>query len=337
MHALLRALAVHLPSGRLTNEQLQAEHPDWNIAQLAAKIGIDQRSVAGEDETAGDLACAAGNKLLGQCGIDRGSIDFLLYCTQSPDVIIPANACVLHHRLGLRDNCAAIDINQACSGYVYGLHLARSLVISGSSRNVLLITAETYSKYIDPGDRTTRLLFGDAASASLISAEGPGAIIGNGCLGTDGSGASNLTLVRGWDGNSAGGVCCPNPGTSHRQNGILTMNGYALLQFALRRVPEVVQQTLAANGLAMADVNWFVLHQANRFMNEHLRVKLGLDATRAPEFVRSVGNTVSNTIPIVLAEWKDRFRPGDKTMVIGFGTGYSWGACVLDWGPVLVA
>lgn len=337
MQAVLRALAVHLPSGRLTNEQLQAEHPDWNIAQLAEKIGIDERPVATEAETAGDLAYAAGNKLLGQCGIDRGSIDFLLYCTQSPDVTIPANACVLHRRLGLRDNCAAIDINQACSGYVYGLHLARSLVLSGSSRNVLLITAETYSKYIDPGDRTTRPLFGDAASASLISAEGPGAIIGNGCLGTDGSGASSLTVARSWDGNSADGVGSPNLSTFQRQHGTLRMNGYALLQFALRRVPEVVAQTLAANGLAMADVSWFVLHQANRFMNEHLREKLGIEAGRVPEFVRSVGNTVSNTIPIVLVEWKDRFRPGDKTMVIGFGAGYSWGACVLDWGPVLVA
>jgi len=221
--------------------------------------------------------------------IDRGSIDFLLYCTQSPDVIIPANACVLHHRLGLRDNCAAIDINQACSGYVYGLHLARSLVISGSSRNVLLITAETYSKYIDPGDRTTRLLFWRCSERFLISAEGPGAIIGNGCLGTDGSGASESDFGPrlGWE------FCrrCLLPEPRHIPSPKRNSDHEWVRTPAVctAKVPEVVQQTLAANGLAMADVNWFVLHQANRFMNEHLRVKLGLDATRAPEFVRSVG------------------------------------------------
>lgn len=339
MNARLKALAVYLPTGRVTNEQLQAEHPDWDIVRLSAKTGIKERPIAGDGQTAGDLAHAAGRKLLERCNIDRESIDFLLYCTQSPDTIVPATSCVLHHRLGLPNYCAAIDISQACSGYVYGLQLARSLVLSGISRNVLLITAETYSKYVDPNDYKTRPLFGDAASASLISAEGPGPIIGNACLGTDGTGAPNLTLTSNSVGMTlAGGavVSCPD-GDRRPQKGTLAMNGYALLQFALQRVPEVVQRTLEINRLTMADVNWFVFHQANTFINEQLRRKLGIDGAQFPEFVKSVGNTVSNTIPLVLTEWNDRFSPGDKTILVGFGAGYSWGALVLDWDHLLVA
>jgi 3-oxoacyl-[acyl-carrier-protein] synthase-3 len=252
---------------------------------------------------------------------------------------LPATACTLQHRLGLPDSCGAIDFNQGCSGYIYGLHLARALVTSGSARNVLLLTGETYSKFIHPRDRSVRVLFGDAATASLISVDGPGATILDACLGTDGSGAENLIV-------SAGGARTPAIGQPFaeqvdeqgciRSVANLYMNGQELFGFTLRRVPRLVQQTLAKNGLNADQVRWYVFHQANAFMNEHLRVKMRIDATRAPMFLKDVGNTVSNSIPLTIAKCGHQFAAGDPVMLVGFGVGYSWGACVLNWQPIVL-
>jgi 3-oxoacyl-[acyl-carrier-protein] synthase III len=340
MDAFLKALATHLPDQVVTNEQLQAENPDWDMAKIGAKIGIERRHVAVESETAGDLAYAAACKLLESCGTERQQIDYLLFCTQSPDHFLPTTACILQHRLGLPTTCAAIDFNQGCSGYVYGLHLARALVISGSARNVLLLTGETYTKFIHPRDRSVRVLFGDAGTASLISAEGPGARILEACLGTDGSGARNLLV-------DAGGARKPAVGRQYvdhadeqgciRSEANLFMDGQELFAFTLRRVPGLVQQTLTKNGLTSDQVRWFVFHQANAFMNEHLRAKLRIDAARMPMFLRDVGNTVSNTIPLTLAHRQQQFASGDHVMLVGFGVGYSWGACVLEWKPIAIS
>ena len=340
MDAYLRAIATHLPETVVTNEQLQEENPDWNMARIAAKTGIQHRHIAGEKETSGDLAFAAGRKLLDTCGIDPSAIDYLLFCTQSPDYCVPATACVLQHRLGLSIHSAAIDINQGCSGYVYGLHLARALVISRSARNVLLLTAETYSKYIHPRDRSVRVLFGDAASASLISADGPGAKIGEGCLGTDGSGASNLMVPI--TGARPANPAQPSNEYVDEQGCVrspdnLFMNGQELFSFAMQRVPDLVKETLAKNGLTADQVRWFVFHQANAFMNQHLGTQLQIDAARMPMFLKSVGNTVSNTIPLTISNCHHQFASQDNVMLVGFGTGYSWGACMLNWEPILQA
>jgi 3-oxoacyl-[acyl-carrier-protein] synthase III len=338
--AFLSAIATHLPDNVVTNEQLQAENEDWNLARIASKTGIESRHIARETETAGDLAYLAGRKLLDIVAIRPNSIDYLLYCTQSPDYVLPATACVLQHRLGLSKNCAAIDINQGCSGYVYALHLARALVISGSARNVLLLTGETYSKYIHPRDRSVRVLFGDAATGSLISADGPGAKIGDACLGTDGGGAHNLMVGR-------DGACTANH-VNHAEEGAaegglvrsaanLYMNGEQLFAFALRQVPNLVQETLVKSGLTTDQVQWFVFHQANAFMNRSLGVRLNIDAARMPTFLKYVGNTVSNTIPLTIVDCHHQFTSGDKVMLVGFGVGYSWGACIITWGPILSA
>jgi 3-oxoacyl-[acyl-carrier-protein] synthase-3 len=338
--AYLRAIATHLPGTVVTNEQLQEENPDWNVARIAAKTGIHHRHIAGEKETAGDLACVAGQKLLETSGIHPSTIDYLLFCTQSPDYCVPATACVLQHRLGLANNCAAIDMNQGCSGYVYGLHLARALVVSRSAHNVLLLTGETYSKYIHPRDRSVRVLFGDAATASLISADGPGAKIGEACLGTDGSGASNLMVPI--TGARPANPAQPSNEYVDEQGCVrspdnLFMNGQELFAFAMQRVPELVKDTLAKNGLTADQVQWFVFHQANAFMNQHLGTQLQIPVARMPMFLKSVGNTVSNTIPLTISNCHRQFASQDKVMLVGFGTGYSWGACMLSWEPILSA
>lgn len=335
--AYLKALTYVLPERVVSNDDLQRENADWDMPRIAAKVGIASRHVAAEGETSGDLAYAAGRRLLDGAGIDPASIDAVLFCTQTPDYVLPTTACVLQDRLGLGTDVAAFDFNQGCSGYVYGLAIAKSLIAGDVARNVLLLTGETYSKLIHPRDRTVRVLFGDAGSATLISAEPGGALIGPSVLGTDGSGRDNL-IVR------AGGFRRPRDADSAveetddigctRTPEHLFMDGQAITTFALQRVPQLLERTFARAGVTEQDVRWFVFHQANAFMNERLRGRLKLPAEKTPRFIETVGNTVVNTIPITLREAASQFQPGDRVMAVGFGVGYSWGSTLLTWGDV---
>jgi 3-oxoacyl-[acyl-carrier-protein] synthase-3 len=270
-------------------------------------------------------------------GLDRSSVDVLLFCTQSPDYLLPTTACILQDRLGLPTSCAALDFNQGCSGYVYGLYLAKGLVASGMAKNVLLVTAETYSKFIHPRDRSVRVLFGDGASATLVNGDAAGARIGACTLGTDGSGYQNLIVPAG---GSRRPLAADTRDEAEDENGSvrsaenLFMDGQELFLFTLKRVPEVVNATLERDGAGLDDVRWFVFHQANAFMNDHLRSKLRIPRERAPLCVEECGNTVSSTIPLTLLSAGSRFAPGEKVMLVGFGVGYSWGASMLDWGRV---
>ncbi len=337
MEAYIAGIACHLPEGVVSNEELQAENPDWDLARLEKKVGIRQRHIAAPGETASDLGYAAAARLLAGMDVDPASIDALLFCTQSPDYFLPTTACILQDRLGLPTTCAALDFNQGCSGYVYGLYLAKGLVASGMAKNVLLVTAETYSKFIHPRDRSVRVLFGDGASATLINADPAGARIGACTLGTDGSGYQNLIVPAG---GSRRPLAADTGEEAEDENGSvrsaenLFMDGQELFLFTLKRVPEVVNATLRSAETELEDVRWFVFHQANAFMNDHLRSKLRIQKERAPICVEECGNTVSSTIPLTIRAAGGEFAPGEKVMLVGFGVGYSWGASMLEWGRV---
>lgn len=338
--AFLSGLATSFPEKVVTNQQLQAENPDWDMARIEAKTGIRARHIVAKEECASDLAFSAAEKLIAGMGLDRSRIDGLLLCTQSPDFYLPTTACILQHRLGLSTDCAALDFNQGCSGYVYGLYLAAGLVRSGMANNVLLLTAETYSKYIHPRDRSARVLFGDAAAATLVTSSGDGARIGDFALGTDGSGSANLIVPVG---GARQPVCLggrtgrTDEGGSVRTDENLFMDGQELFTFTLKRVPEVISNLLSKTKLTREQVNWFIFHQANAFMNERLRAKLHIPKESAPVALESYGNTVSSTIPITMYEYATKFVVGEKVMLVGFGVGYSWGACLLEWDAVKLA
>ncbi|MEO2021933.1 MAG: ketoacyl-ACP synthase III, partial [Pirellulaceae bacterium] len=188
-------ISVHLPDRVETNDDLQQEFPSWNLDLIYSKTGIRARHIAAPDECASDLGVQAARKLFAEYEIDPESIDFLLFCTQTPDYPLPTTACLMQDRLGLRTSSGALDFNLGCSGYVYGLSLADGLIRSGAARRILLITAETYSKYIHETDRSLRTIFGDGAAATLVeSAEEP-SLLGF-RFGTDGSGANTLTLTQ---------------------------------------------------------------------------------------------------------------------------------------------
>lgn len=324
-HAAITAVTYALPERVVTNADLGAEFPEWGADKIAEKTGIQSRHVAGPDETSADLAARAAEKLLGSGVVAKAEIDFLLFCTQTPDFALPTSACLLQHRLGLPTSAGALDFNLGCSGYVYGLGLARGLVESGQARRVLLLTGETYSKLLDPADKTVRTIFGDAGSATLVTAveSGEGAI-GAVVFGTDGAGGPNLVCHRGgWRGARAE--------AAGRE--ALWMNGPEIFNFTLRVVPEVVRRTLEKAGVTANDVDLFVFHQANRYMLDHLRKKLAVPVEKFVVAMEHCGNTVSSTIPIALVEAAARgqLRSGQRVLLVGFGVGYSWGAALVRW------
>lgn len=334
MSACIRAIEYYLPAQVLTSAALVAEFPGWTVEKIQSKTGIEERRIAAADEFASDLAVKAAEMLFAS-GVDRKSIDALLYCTQSPDYFLPTTACLLQQRLGLPTTIAALDFNLGCSGYIYGLGLARGLIESGQAGRVLLLTAETYSKFIHPEDRSVRTLFGDAAAATLVETSESGGLNGPFVYGTDGSGALNLIVP-------AGGLRKPhtdNPEVTtddagnRRTENHLYMNGPEIFNFTLRVVPATVESLLAKSGLVLEDIGLFVFHQANQYMLEHLRKRLGVPAERFVVSMQKCGNTVSSTIPIALKmAWEaGQLRRGMKVMLLGFGVGYSWGGTIMEW------
>ena len=329
MKSYIKAISYYLPENVLTNEQLSREFPEWTVEKIASKIGVNQRYIASENETATDMGIKAAEKLFTEHEIDRSQINFLLFCTQSPDYFLPASACVMQDKLNLPTSCGALDFNLGCSGFVYGLSLAKGLILGGIAKNVLLITSETYTKHLHPKDKGNRTIFGDAAAATLISTDGF-AEIGHFVIGTDGRGAENLIVKTGafrskekkndlnFDENN-------NPYSSD----YLYMDGSEILNFTLESVPALVTETLEKNAIRQEGINLFVFHQANKYMMNFLRKKIKITEEKFYYCLENVSNTVSSTIPIALYEAQKEGILQGNVLLAGFGVGYSWGATVL--------
>lgn len=327
-------IAVALPERVVTNAELAALYPGWTAEKILAKTGIAARHVAAPGETAADLAARAAETLFAREGVDPASVDFVLLCTQSPDYALPTSACLLQTRLGIPREAGALDFNLGCSGFVYGLSLAKGLIAGGMARRVLLLTAETYSKYLHPLDKSVRTIFGDGAAAMLVD-EAMAGRIGAFVFGTDGSGGDHLIVPAG---GAREPFCPAAPEETDRSGNVRTrnnlfMDGMEIFNFTLGIVPETLSRVLARNGLAQEEIDLYVFHQANRFMLETLRKANRLPKERFFMDFEDIGNTVSASIPIALAraEASGRLRPGMKVLVMGFGVGLSWGATILTW------
>lgn len=333
--AFVNSIAYYLPERRLTNEELSGNFPEWSVDKISSKTGIYSRPVAAKDEFASDMAIKAAEKLFAEQNISKEAIDFILLCTQSPDYFLPTTACILQDKLGLRKNTGALDFNLGCSGFVYGLALAKGLIDGRMAGNVLLITSETYSKFIHPKDKSNLTIFGDAAAATLISGKGSGGSIGHFDFGTDGSGAGNLMVKQG------GLRYPPNGELAERSDDFgnitndanLYMNGPEIFNFTIAEIPKLIAETLARNGVAQDDIDVFVFHQANRYMLNYLRKKLAVPEEKFYIYLEDCANTVSSTIPIALhqAIKEGKVAPGSKVLVAGFGVGYSWAGTVLQF------
>ena len=324
MKAYIKSITYYLP------EQIE-ENKNQRLRQ---KTGIERRHVSKKGETASDMAVHAAEKLF--ISVPRNSIDFILFCTQSPDYPLPTTACVLQDRLGLAKHCGALDFNHGCSGYIYGLGLAKGLIESGQAKNVLFLTAETYSKYIHPKDGAVLPLFGDAATATLVTAEDT---VKNGIYGveygTDGTGFQNLIVP-------VGGMRHPYQETeittstdrygNTRTNCNLFMNGGAIMDFALDVIPGTLDHILSQNSLKRQDIDYYVFHQANHFMLKSLQKICKLEKLPYWNDVTEYGNTVSNSIPIALVDMMQNSDSDSlkRVMLMGFGVGLSWGGCIVD-------
>ncbi len=328
--AKLRAVASHLPETVLSNSDLALIYPGWTADKIEAKTGIVERRIAAPDETAADLAYTAARSLFETHGVAPEQIDFLLFCTQTPDHPIPSGACILHHRLGLRQACGALDLGLACSGFVYGLALAKSLIESGLADTILLLTGDTYSKLIHPMDRSVRTLFGDGAAATLIEAVASDReFIGPFVFGTDGSGADRLCVPAGGmrqPASPASAIAAQDNSGNTRSAANLFMDGAAIMAFSLAEVPKAIAALTGTSGLDLDQIDHFVFHQANAFLLETLRRKIRIPREKFAVSMSHCGNTVSSSIPIALSDLINADAPAASVMLVGFGAGYSWAA-----------
>jgi len=334
MGSYIRAISYYLPERILTNEELAQEFPEWDVDKVYNKVGVRRRHLAAAGETAGDLAEKAARNLFEEYGVTPSEVDFLLLCTQSPDHFLPSTACILQDRLGIPTSAGAFDYNLGCSGCIYGLAMAKGLIAAGLASNVLLLTAETYTKYLHPEDKSNKTIFGDGAAACLISKEKGLAEIGGFVLGTDGSGAANLMLRTGAARQSekTGRFAMDDDGHTAYED-YLYMNGSAIFNFTLETVPPLMKSLLSKNGLEKDDVDYYVFHQANKYMLNTIRKVCGLPSDKFYVDLEETGNTVSSTILIGLKEClkAGKIAPGMKVMVCGFGVGLSYGGTLLQF------
>ena len=330
MGAKITNIEYYLPEQVLTNDQLAKEFSDWFPDKIEKKVGIRERHIVKEKETALDLAFNVSEKVL--TNYDKSKIDILMLCTQSPDYYLPTSSCILQDKLGLKTNIGAFDFNLGCSGFVYGLAMAKSFINSKIAMNILLITSETYTKHIHSKDKSNRTIFGDAAAATIIE-KSETEQIGEFALGTDGSGYKNLIVPNGGLRNryNPNAQEIDDASGSIRTDNNLYMNGPEIFNFTIKAVPKVVLETLEKNNITLEDLDYVIFHQANKYMNEYLRKKINIPNNKYYLNLLHTGNTVSATIPIAIKDSLDNklIKKGDKVLLVGFGVGYSWGGTII--------
>lgn len=338
MNAYLRGVQYFLPEGRRSNADLVALNPTWDADDLFRKTGIRNRPIAAPEQTAADLARLAAERLLTELNFDRQRIDALIFCTQSPDHFLPTTACILQEKLGLPTTCGAFDVNLGCSAFTYGLWMARSLILSESATNVLLLVGDTLTRYCNPHDSVTAPIFADGAGAALITSEEQGSLaeIGPSIVGTEGRGASHLIVPAGASRQprtTETAVAKTDESGNMRSADNLYMNGPEVFSFTLSSIKTGIDQLLEKVHQTWDDIDLFLLHQANGFILQSLRRKLRVPPEKLPIEMEQIGNTTSASIPILLRQCQEqgRFKPGAKCVLAGFGVGYSWAMTYLQW------
>jgi len=301
----IKDIGVHIPSKRTDNIE-KLKKFGFKSTFLDEKIGVFKTSVKDDGDECSDLCVKAWNSLLEKTEFDKNDIDVIVVATQNADVRMPHAAAHVHGKLDLKPSCASFDISLGCSGFVYGLSTIISFMKSNGMKKGVLFTGDPYSKIIDPDDRNTSLLFGDAATATLIT-DDPEIIPGKFTFGTLGQKSEEIKLV----------------------DEKLFMNGSAVVKFVKRYIPNDIRNNVKINGLNMEDIDKFILHQASKFMVGIVTKDLGIDETKAPYKIWDYGNTISSSIPILL-ENEIHEKNSKNYLISGFGIGLSWASCVLQ-------
>ena len=331
MNVKIKKIGCYLPSRIVGNEELVKEFTDWDAEKIEKKVGVRSRHVAAHNETATDLAYEACKNVLQD--YDATTIDSLILCTQSPDYSLPASACILQDRLGLNTDIGAFDLNLGCSGFVYGLAIAKGLLSTGSSQTVLLATAETLTKYIHPLDKPNRTIFGDGAAATIIEKSDKNGVF-DFVLGTDGSGFENLLVKNSGHRNKydPSAIETTDDQGNVRSDNHFFMDGTEVFNFTINSVPKAFDKILKKNNLSLDEIDYVIFHQANKFMLEYLRKIIKVPKDKFYINILDTGNTVSATIPIALKECLDNktISEGDKVLILGFGVGFSWAGTIIE-------
>jgi 3-oxoacyl-[acyl-carrier-protein] synthase-3 len=329
------AIAYSLGESLVTNEQLQKENPSWDMSKTVERTGVYSRPVALPETTALDLGYQASLAVLNDHNLLVEDVDALIFCTQTPDHIVPPNSTLLHGRLKMGHHVMAFDISHACSGFMYSLGIARSLVASGAAKKVLVVTADTYSRLIHPEDRSIRPLFGDGAAASIVSAGEPRLRVLDMSFGTAGKHADRFIIQNGG---------CRNPNKSSPTQVALDrsgrinspdhihMDGLGVLSFFNHAIPAAVREIVRRNGKSLDDVSLFVFHQASRLALQGIAKSLGISGDRVLEDMVSTGNLVSSSIPVILAGVlaQRKLPRGSLILLSGFGVGLSWSTALIE-------
>lgn len=324
----IAGVSTCVPPTRVDNLDLGERYGAEDVRKVVSMAGVRHRHVVGDDLTAVDLCTEAARRLLDQLGWAPQSITGLIMVTQSPDHFLPSSACVVHAKLGLPVECAAFDMGLGCSGYPYGLYIAATMLKAGGQQRILMLHGETPSRFVHPDDHATTLLFGDAGSATALEAVpaaqgGEPASFG---LFTDGTGADGL-IIRG------GAFRDRTP--ADPRDLCVRMDGAGIFNFTIKRVPPLVNDTLAFAGLTVPDVDAYLFHQSNRFIMKHLMKKCGLSDERVPLTIEDTGNcggpSVAVTLTRSLAE-RERDQPL-RLMLLGYGVGLSWSSAVVMLPP----
>ena len=328
-------IEYYLPGDRVSNDDLQKENPDWDMGRLSEKSGVYNRHIVKADETAFDLACKACEKLFSNREISKDSIDGIIFCTQSPDYIMPSNAFLLHKHLKLGQSVFAFDINLACSGFIYGLSIARGFIATALGKNILLVNADTYSKYINPRDRSAKILFGDGAAASIISGKESQGVIDI-MLASSGNDFDSFYIPSGGcrmpKSESTSVEAMDAAGNTHSAENI-HMNGFGVWKFIASTVPKQINEILSRNGYSVNDIDLYVFHQASKMTLDSLIKGSKIDPEKVFSNIQHVGNLVSASIPVALKDAliAGRLKKGDLVLLSGFGVGLSWGTIILRY------
>ena len=310
----------YAPEKVVTNDDL-AQIVDTSDEWIQSRTGIRERRIATKESNS-EMAAIAARRALEQSGVQAQEIDLILMATSSADYCFPNGACEVQAAIGAQ-NAVCYDISAACSGFIYALNTAHAYICSGIVRTALVIGSDVLSKLIDWTDRSTCVLFGDGAGAAVVRASDHGVLGVK--MGSDGNRKDALVCGARTNGNFLLG--------KKPEFGYMTMDGQEVFKFAVKTVPEMINQLLADTNTDKNEIKYFVLHQANYRIIESVAKRLRVDISRFPANMERYGNTSGGSIPLLLDEINRRgeLQRGDKIMLAGFGAGLTWGATLIEW------
>jgi 3-oxoacyl-[acyl-carrier-protein] synthase-3 len=320
----IRAICSSVPERSFDNMLETTAFDPKEVEKVVRMAGVRRRHLASDRICSSDLCAGAAKRLLEQLDWDPKSVDALIFVTQTQDYLLPSTACLVQHWLGLSDSCAAFDVGLGCSGYPYGMWLASMMLTTGGFRRVLMLHGETPTRFSDKSDRSVALLFGDAGSATALEAseDAPHEPWWF-SLHTDGAGWRDLMIEGGGFRNRF-----PDDPKKH----FVSMNGAGIFNFAIRCVPTVIEETLAASATDRASIDYFILHQSNLFIMRHLTQKMKLPIDKVPLSIQEFGSAGGPSIALTLTQGK-LTRPPDRALrllLVGYGVGLSWATALIS-------